>query len=307
MRSLAPGTTVTVEVPATSANLGAGFDCFGLALSWSESVRLEVIESGFDIDVTGEGADALPRDESHLIVRSALTGFADLGVGVPGIRLSCRNTIPHGRGLGSSSAAIVAGLLAARVLAGADEDLTWLLQHASAIEGHPDNVAAAIHGGFVLAYGGPDGVTAARGRVAEDLGAVLFVPDFPVATFAARSLLPLLVPHEDAAANSGRAALFVHALAMEPDLLHDATREWLHQDYRSTAMPDSADLLGLLRGRGHAAVLSGAGPTVMVLGRADAMDALAGENQLGFEVIRASVGRGASVTAGTALEARRST
>jgi homoserine kinase len=296
VRSLAPGTTVTVQVPATSANLGPGFDCFGLALSWSESVRLQVIDAGFDIDVTGEGADALPRDDSHLIVRSALTGFADLGVSVPGLRLTCRNTIPHGRGLGSSSAAIVAGLAAARALAGHPPDRHWLLQHASAIEGHPDNVAAAIYGGFVMAYAGSDGVAVTQGSVSDDVGAVVFIPQTPVATRMARGLLPEVVPHEDAAANSGRAALFVHAIAAEPDLLHDATREWLHQDYRSRAMPDSFDLLTSLRGEGFAAVISGAGPTVMVLGRAAAMDKLAARAQPGFAVVRTAVAGGATAS-----------
>ncbi|HET9871033.1 MAG TPA: homoserine kinase [Propionibacteriaceae bacterium] len=296
---------MTVSVPATSANLGPGFDCFGLALSWAESVRLEVIASGYDIDVSGEGADLLPRDESHLIIRSALTGFADLGISVPGLRLSCRNTIPHGRGLGSSSAAIVAGLLAARSLAAEPPDRHWLLQHANAIEGHPDNVAAAIYGGFVLAYGGSDGVAVAQGRLAPDLGAVVFVPDTPVATHAARGLLPEVVPHEDAAANSGRAALLVHALAADLDLLHDATREWLHQDYRSRAMPESFRLLSTLRGRGLAAVISGAGPTVIVLGRRAVMDALAGEDQPGFAATRAFVGSGAAVTAESVEPPRR--
>jgi homoserine kinase len=287
---------VTVAVPATCANIGPGFDCFGIALSWSESVRLEVIDAGFHIDVTGEGADALPRDESHLIIRSALTGFADLGVQVPGLRLRCRNTIPHGSGLGSSSAAIVGGLLAARALAGLGMDQSWLLQHATAIEGHPDNVAAAIYGGFVMAYGGSAGVTTAQGRVAEDVGAVVWVPDTAVATEAARGLLPELVPHEDAAANSGRAGLLVHALATDLDLLHDATREWLHQDYRSRAMPESFELMGRLRGEGFAAVISGSGPTVLVLGHTAAMDELSERRYPGFTAVRAGLGSGAAVT-----------
>jgi homoserine kinase len=293
--SLTPGSSVVVEVPATSANLGPGFDCFGLALDWTETVQLEVLESGYAIDVTGEGADALPRDDSHLIIRSALTGFADLGVAVPGLRLAARNTIPHGRGLGSSSAAIVAGLLAARALAGQPYDPGWLLQHASAIEGHPDNVAAAIYGGFVMAYGGADGITVARGRLFDGLAAVAFVPETPLATSAARGLLPSTVPYEDAAANAGRAALLVHALANQPDLLHDATRDWLHQDYRSDAMPASAALLQALRGRGLAAVVSGAGPTVLVLGPADTLDTVATERPAGFRVVPTSPGGPARV------------
>lgn len=295
MRTLSPGDAVIVEVPATSANLGPGFDCFGLALAWPESVRLEVIDSGYQIDVSGEGADAIPRDETHLIIRSALTGLADLGIAVSGLKLSCRNTIPHGRGLGSSSAAIVAGLLAARTLAGLEPDPHWTLQHASAIEGHPDNVAAAIHGGFVLAYDGGDGIAVAQGAVHADLGALLFVPDTPVATRAARGLLPESVPHVDAAANSGRAALLVHALASDPDLLHDATRDWLHQEYRAAAMPRSFELLISLRGKGFGAVISGAGPTVLVLARTAEVEALAAEPVRGFRVIPTRIADGAHV------------
>jgi len=161
-RVLTPGMSVTVEVPATSANLGPGFDCFGIALEWRERVNLAVIERGYQIEVSGEGAADLPRDESHLIIRAALVGLADLGVSAPGLWLGCRNTIPHGRGLGSSSAAIVGGLIAAAGLADTSVEPEWLLRHANAIEGHPDNVAAAIYGGFVLAYEGRSGVALLR-------------------------------------------------------------------------------------------------------------------------------------------------
>jgi homoserine kinase len=290
---LRAGQTVTVQVPATSANLGPGFDCFGLALDWCESVTLDVIETGYQIDVTGEGADHLPRDESHLILRSALVGLADLGFSAPGLRLSCHNTIPHGRGLGSSSAAIVAGLFAARSLAGRPADPAWLLRHADAIEGHPDNVAAAIFGGFVLAYDGPTGVTVAQARLAKEFRVVLFVPETRVATSAARGLLPEQVPHGDAAANAGRAALLVHALTAEPGLLLDATRDWLHQDYRQRAMPESYELMKDLRSRGLAAVISGAGPTVLVLGQAAELAGLESYARPGFRTMGAGVGPGA--------------
>src|SRR4029453_12470679 len=201
---LTAGRSVTVEVAATAANLGPGFDCFGLALDWRERVSLAVIEQGYQIEVSGEGAAELPRDESHLIIRSALVGLADLGAGAPGLWLSCRNTIPHGRGLGSSSAAIVAGLVAAAGLAQVQVTRDWLLGHANAIEGHPDNVAAAIYGGFVLAYQGRVGVRAAQAHIDASIGAALFIPETSVATTAARGLLPETVPHVDAAANSGR-------------------------------------------------------------------------------------------------------
>ena len=163
-RAVEVGRAVTVAVSATSANLGPGFDCLGLALDWREQVDLTVLPSGFVIEVSGEGADRIPRDESHLIIRSALVGLADLGVCVPGLRLAGHNTIPHGRGLGSSSAAVVAGLVAATGLAGVELDRAWVLRHANAIEGHPDNVAAATYGGLVMAYESPNGVQAAAGR-----------------------------------------------------------------------------------------------------------------------------------------------
>ena len=301
---LVAGQSVTVEVPATSANLGPGFDCFGLALDWRETVQLDVIEAGYQIEVSGESADQLPRDESHLVLRSALVGLASLGVRAPGLRLRSHNTIPHGRGLGSSSAAIVAGLLAARDLSGHAPDPRWLLGHADAIEGHPDNVAAAIYGGFALAYDGADGVTVARGRISSEVALGLCIPESPVGTHAARGLLPEVVGHGDAAANSGRAALLVHALADDPDLLLDATRDWLHQDYRQRAMPRSYELMRTLRGEGLAAVISGAGPSVLVLGRSGDLAGWEERRLPGFHTVATRVGTAAIVSARDTVAAR---
>jgi homoserine kinase len=305
VRALRPGASVTVEVPATSANLGPGFDCFGLALSWRERIELEVTEGGYVVEVTGEGADALPRDETHLVLSSALQGLADRGCTVPGLRLRSHNTIPHGRGLGSSSAAIVAGLMAAVGLSGAGADgdgdgeenldvRRWLLQHADRIEGHPDNVAAAIHGGFVLVWRGVQGLEVVTGPVHPELGATVFVPEMSVATKAARGLLPASVPHREAAQNAARAALLVHALNLEPERLLDGTADWLHQDYRRPAMPGSWALMQELRQQGLAAVISGAGPTVLVLGRAGKLADLEHE-AAGFRRVALEVGPGASV------------
>lgn len=294
---LTPGTSVTVEVPATSANLGPGFDCFGLALDWRERVNLAVIEQGYQVEVSGEGAAELPRDESHLIIRSALVGLADLGIHAGGLWLGCRNTIPHGRGLGSSSAAIVAGLIAAAGLADAMVTPDWLLGHANAIEGHPDNVAAAIYGGFVLAYEGRNGVTVAQGHIDTSIGAALFIPETSLATEAARGLLPETIPHLDAAANSGRAALLVHAMALEPELLYDATCDWLHQGYREAAMPRSYELMKSLRGQGFAAMISGAGPSVLVLGRQRDLAVLQDQHAPGFSVRLSGIGSAAAIIA----------
>ena len=306
MRALPVGASVAVEVPATSANLGPGFDCFGLALAWREQVELAVTGQGFAVEVTGEGAADVPRDESHLILRSALHGLADLGCTVPGLRLRCHNTIPHGRGLGSSSAAIVAGLIGAVGLSGAGglpgvggdgeengEVRRWLLQHADVIEGHPDNVAAAIHGGFVLTWRGAQGLEVVTSPVHRDLGATVFVPETSVATKAARGLLPATVPHREAAQNAARAALLVHAVSVDPDRLLDGTADWLHQDYRRPAMPSSWALMHQLRERGLAAVISGAGPTVLVLGRTSQLAALE-HDAAGFRRVDLQVGSGAS-------------
>jgi homoserine kinase len=294
-RELSPGTSVTVDVPASSANVGPGFDCFALALDWRERINMAVIDHGYQIEVTGEGADGLPRDESHLIIRSALLGLADLGVKAPGLWLGCRNTIPHGRGLGSSAAAIVGGLMAAAGLAQIRVEPEWLLGHANAIEGHPDNVAAAIYGGFVLAYQGRGGVTAAQARVHPAIRAALFISATSLATEAARGLLPEVVPHLDAAANSARAALLVHALANEPDLLYDATSDWLHQGYRGAAMPRSYELMESLRRQGYAAMISGAGPSVLVLGVGTDLVTLQDQKATGFSLRLGHIGSAAAI------------
>lgn len=289
------GRAAAVEVSATSANLGPGFDCLGLALDWRERVELTVLESGFAIEVSGEGADQIPRDESHLIIRSALMGLADLGARAPGLRLAGRNTIPHGRGLGSSSAAIVAGLVGAAALADVPLDRAWLLRHATAVEGHPDNVAAAAYGGLVLAYEGRTGVEAVRLGLDPAVGAAILVPELPVETARARGLLPDAVPHVDAAANAGRSALLVHALAQDPDRLWEATRDWLHQAYREPAMPRTYALVTELRAAGYAAVVSGAGPAVLVLGRPGQLAGLEAYARHGFALRRCAVGSAADV------------
>jgi homoserine kinase len=257
---------VRVTVPATSANLGPGFDALGLALSLRDELTAEVTGSGLDIEVSGEGADAVPLDESHLVVRSMRAAFDVLGHQPDGLRLRCTNNIPHARGLGSSSAAIVAGLSLARALVPGgslvmDDDAVFRL--AADIEGHPDNVAPAFYGGFVIS-GQEDGrFFAARSSVDPRVSAVVFVPPTGVETKVARGLLPATVPHADAAANSGRTALLVAALAGQPELLLTATRDYLHQDYREPAMPASLALIKALRADGIAAIVSGGGPTVL--------------------------------------------
>ena len=184
----------------------------------------------------------------------------------PGLALRCANRIPHGRGLGSSAAAIVAGILAARALTdgGADRlPLDAVLKLATDIEGHPDNVAACLFGGLTIAWTGDDGAAAIRlSPLHMIVPAVLVAPE-PLSTEAARGVLPSSVPHADAVANAARSALLVAALTSAPHALLEATRDWLHQPYRAGVMPVTADLVGRLRGAGVPAVVSGAGPSVL--------------------------------------------
>jgi homoserine kinase len=365
------GDPVRVRVPATSANLGPGFDSLGLALTLYDEVEVAVETEagatadaaaagppgGVSLEVTGEGAEVADRGENHLIVKTIRRAFdviavrsgtgigaahpgagpaspdagpahpgagsvrpgTDAGVGAarPGLRLRCVNRIPHSRGLGSSAAAIVAGLVAARELHpyGQVLDDQAVYELATEIEGHPDNVAACLAGGLTIAWRTPDGPRLAR--VDVDMEVVVFVPDQRMATERTRGLLPDVVPHEDAAANAGRAALLMAALtarrtppaarapvthgsaapgssaiaesfattaipggfagALTPDALLAATEDRIHQDYRAAAMPASAALLRRLREKGIPAVLSGAGPAVLAFTTASQVDSIASE------------------------------
>ncbi len=289
-----PANPVEVCVPATSANLGPGFDSLGLALAWYDVVTAWITDTGLTIEVTGEGAGTAADGERHLVVRAMRAAFGVLGAQPPGIGLRCVNTIPHRRGLGSSAAAIVSGLLAARALAGAaparpagaaspagagaagprgaagplgtaalgDPEL---LRLAVALEGHPDNVSACLAGELVISWMSASGANFARLATVAGLAPVLCVPDCDLSTSAARQALPAAVPHADAAANSARAALLVTALTSDPGLLMVATEDFLHQRYRAAAMPGTASLVSALRAAGIPAVVSGAGPAVLAL------------------------------------------
>jgi homoserine kinase len=270
---------VRVRVPATSANLGPGFDALGLALSLHDDVEAWVCESGLSIEISGEGADLAGAGEDHLVVRAMRAAFAVNGGQPPGIGLRCVNRIPHGRGLGSSAAAIVAGILAARAMAeralaepGPPAKHGALLGLATELEGHPDNVAACLAGGLTIAWTADGQPRMVRLEPLSSIRPVVCVAPAPVRTEVARRLLPDLVPHRDAAANAGRSALLVAALTQLPagspqtaGALLAATRDWLHQDYRAAAMPETSALVGRLRAAGIPAVVSGAGPSVLAL------------------------------------------
>jgi len=304
---------VRVRVPATSANLGPGFDTLGLALGLHDVVEARVTGSGLDIEVSGEGMEDLADlGEKHLIARAMRVAFDDLNLAQPpGLALRCVNRIPHGRGLGSSAAAIVAGVLAARALAGASVAPGDVLPLASVLEGHPDNVAPCLFGGLTIAWfvTGAAGLPEARAIKLDPLPEVLpvaFIAPVPVSTKVARGLLPAAVPHADAARNAGRAALLIAALTARPDALLEGTEDKLHQDYRATAMPHTHDLVARLRAAGVPAVVSGAGPSVLAFltesptqDEVKRLDSIAVETGIDWHISPLAVERqGASVTPG---------
>lgn len=260
-----------VRVPASSANLGPGFDSIGLALDLCDEVTAEVVPDGLHITVEGEGAGVVPDDETHLVWRSMRTAWDRLEIATPtGLKLHCRNAVPHSRGLGSSATAIVAGVALAVLLAGEqphlDERALALINDiASDLEGHPDNASASVYGGLTVSWRANEGWSTIRPPVHPDVCPVVFVPEVTLSTDTARAVLPDRVLLSDAARTAGRSALLIEAMSRRPDLLLEGTAEWLHQEARRSSYPASMALVDELRAGGHAAVISGAGPSVLVL------------------------------------------
>jgi len=281
-------TPVRVTVPASTANLGSGFDALGLALALYDVVEVRVAGAGVTGTVTGEGAD-LVVDEKHLVVRALRAAADQLGLDLPGVELTCVNAIPHARGLGSSAAAIVAGIAAGYALAGRPLDGD-ALHLAASFEGHADNVAASLSGGLALAWV-EDGSRyhAVRLEPHAELRPVVLVPAEHSATSLTRGLLPATVPHADAAFAAGRCALAVHALTARPDLLLAATADRLHQDYRADAWPNTLRVVRELRDNGVPATVSGAGPSVFALPPGGVLPA--GVDTTGFAVRDLAVDR----------------
>ncbi|MDF0530320.1 homoserine kinase [Tsukamurella sp. 8F] len=296
------GLTATVTVPASSANLGPGFDSLGLALGLYDDVTVETTDGGLTVTVEGEGWESVPTDETHLVVLALRRAMTCLGIAAPGLNLKCHNRIPHSRGLGSSAAAAVAGIAAGTALAaegGVPRSLTAgeMVQLSAEFEGHPDNASASVLGGAVVSWTGPGpAYDARRIEVHPDVKAYAFVPDVESSTSVTRGLLPDKVPHADAAFNASRSALLVVALSQAPELLLPATDDRLHQGYRAGSMPASAALVADLRADGVAAFVSGAGPTVLAL----TASPLPGERResaqaAGFTVRELSVADGVSI------------
>lgn len=294
---MAAGRTVDVTVPATSANLGPGFDTLGLALSVYDTLEVTELPAGrLEIEVSGSGADDIPRDGSNLIVRTIAHVYADVDRPLPGLRIVAENGVPHGRGLGSSGAAVTAGILAAKGLLAGDVDLddTAMLRLATEIEGHPDNVAPALFGGLTIAWTGERGPQHKKLLVHRGVSPLVLVPSYTMSTSKARSLQPPQVSTADAIFNVSRSALLIAALTQSPELLLDATADRLHQDYRAEAMPETQRLVQALRAAGFAAVVSGAGPSVLVLAdgpgsRQDAVELAAATTDTPWEALLLAV------------------
>lgn len=315
-RTLPSGLSVTARVPASTANLGPGFDSLGMALGIYDEIEVRTTASGLTIRVEGEGADDVPWGPSHLVVRAIERGLESAGVWADGLDVVCRNAIPHSRGLGSSASAVVGGLAAGCALAAElDPALAasadQLVQLASEFEGHPDNAAASVLGGIVVSWtetaadSGVDGAGVAdHGRIYRavrldahsTLRPVVLIPEVRSSTAHTRGLLPETVPHGDAAFNVSRAALAVVALTQRPDLLLPATCDRLHQLQRAPALPLTTAWIARLRAAGIAATVSGAGPTVLALGTGEfpaELRELAAED--GLRVVEPGLAEGVTV------------
>ncbi len=256
--------SITVRVPATTANLGPGYDCLGLALGLHNEVTLSTARD-LEVEIDGEGADSLPRDATHLVLSAARAAADAVGESLPPLKLHQTNRIPLARGLGSSSAAIVGGIVAANELLGLDLTRRRMLDIATAVEGHPDNVAPALLGGLTVCCTLEGGeVLVEHLEVAPGLSCVVAIPDFEVVTAEARRVLPGTIDHADGVFNLSRVGLIVGALVSgDFENLGDAMRDRLHQPYRAQLVPAmNAAIDAALEAGGHGAALSGSGPTV---------------------------------------------
>lgn len=264
---------VRVVVPASSANLGPGFDSIGLALAvHDELIAMVTNDVGIKVDVEGEGAGSVSTDDSNLVVRAMNRGFEAMNAQPAGFILKCRNAIPHGRGLGSSASAVIGGMVMARSLVEGGEILlpdSQILNIALEFENHADNLSAALYGGFNVSWlhnqDGHDTAGAVQPVVHPDVVPIVLIPPHELATTKARGVLPRQVDRSAACHNLSRTGLLVYAISQDPKLLLEATSDQLHQDARSLMYPETSLIISQLRAKNIAAMASGAGPAVLVL------------------------------------------
>lgn len=261
-----PG-ALTVKVPATVANLGPGFDALGVAVQLHLQIDIEPRRDSIDVSLEGEGSDGLPTDESNLVIRSMNSFFDHVGRRPPGFAVRIRNPIPLASGLGSSAAAVVGGLVAARGLTGSQVSQTEMIELATAMEGHPDNVMAALLGGLVVCYRDESELRHMRLEPSERLVPVVIVPREGYPTSKARQGLPGDVSFADAQFTASRAALLVGGIVTGAgaDILRDAMSDRLHEPHRLRLMPETAAVHAELRAAGLPVALAGAGPSLLVI------------------------------------------
>ncbi|QHW34187.1 homoserine kinase [Paenibacillus rhizovicinus] len=258
---------VLVKVPASTANLGPGFDTLGMALSLYAWIQMEAVDGETVIELYGDGLNGIPTNKSNLIYKVAQMVFEEAGVHIPEIRIAMYSDIPLTRGLGSSASAIVGALVAANALAGGPLSEDKLFQMASALEGHPDNVGASLFGGIVVSAW--DGIRAEKVRIVphENLEVLVAIPSFQLSTEKARHALPAKLDMKDAVYNVASSSLLVAAFASgNLELIPFAMRDKLHQPYRAPLVPGMSEILEQATNHGALGVaLSGAGPTLLTL------------------------------------------
>ncbi|MFA5385246.1 MAG: homoserine kinase [Eubacteriales bacterium] len=258
---------IRVQVPATTANLGPGFDCLGMALQLYNTVEMQRISSGLHIEVHGEGSRDIARDEKNIVYQAAMRLFKQAGKSPEGLKIKLTNNIPIARGLGSSAAAIIGGLIAANTLIGGDLSHKEILSLATTLEGHPDNVAPALLGGIVVSVPVDSDIKYMKINPPPGLKAIMAIPDFFVMTKRAREILPQQISLQDAVFNLGRLALLLTALSQgDFNMLSTAMEDRIHQPYRSNLVPGLKKVLAAARLAGARGVcISGAGPSLLAL------------------------------------------
>ena len=261
--------TIRVAAPATTANLGPGYDCLGMALDIWNTIEVEPLAVGAasSVAVSGEGEGELEAVPDNLVYRSMEFLYRELGRELPPVSINCNNEIPLARGLGSSAAAIAGGLAAANILSGGQFSQRDQLEMAATIEGHPDNVAAAVMGGLQLVVADESTLYTVAVSIPAAMHAVLYIPERRISTADARSVLPQQLPVADAVHNMSRVALLVAGMATNhPEFLDIATQDRLHQPYRQPLFPAMKLLMKAARDAGAlGAFLSGSGSTVLAL------------------------------------------